>query len=101
MIYERVAGLDVHKQAVVATVRWIKATRKELYDALHGRVTDHHRFRLRLHLAQYDTLAEAIAALDKEIDAAIGRIDEERESAGQAPFAPRAGTSARFPGSTF
>ena len=59
---------------------------KELRYALHGRVTDHHRFRLRLHLAQYDALAEAIAALDKEIDAAIGRIDEEREYAGQAPF---------------
>ena len=33
---------------------------KALYDALHGRLTDHHRFRLWLHLAQYDTLAAAI-----------------------------------------
>jgi transposase len=32
----------------------IKASRKQLYDALHFRLTDHHRFMLRLYLRQHD-----------------------------------------------
>jgi transposase len=65
--------------------RRIKASRKELYDALHGRLTDHHRFMLRLHLRQYDALAGAIDEIDQEIDAAIARMDAE-VVAGQATF---------------
>jgi transposase len=63
----------------------IKASRKELYDALHGRLTDHHRFMLRLHLRQYDALVEAIAEIDKVVDAAIAKMDAE-VAAGQATF---------------
>jgi transposase len=55
--------------------RRIKATRKQLYDALHGRLTDHHRFILRLHSRQYDALAEAIAEIDQQVDAAIAKMD--------------------------
>jgi transposase len=65
--------------------RRIKASRKELYDALHGRLTDHHRFMLRLHLRQYDALVEAIAEIDKVVDAAIAKMDAE-VAAGQATF---------------
>jgi transposase len=65
--------------------RRIKATRKQLYDALHGRLTDHHRFMLELHLQQYDALADAIAKIDKQVDAAIAQMDAEG-AAGQAPF---------------
>jgi len=65
--------------------RRIKASRKELYDALHGRLTDHHRFMLRLHLRQYDALVEAIAEIDKVVDAAIAKIDAQ-VAAGQATF---------------
>jgi transposase len=63
----------------------IKATRKELYDALHGRLTDHHRFMLRLYLRQYDALAGAIAEIDQQVDAAIAKMDAE-VVAGQATF---------------
>jgi transposase len=65
--------------------RRIKASRKELYDALHGRLTDHHRFMLRLHLRQYDALADAIAEIDQQVDAAIAQMDAE-VAAGQATF---------------
>jgi transposase len=65
--------------------RRIKATRKQLYDALHGRLTDHHRFMLRLHLRQYDALAEAIAEIDQQVDAAIAKMDAE-VAAAQATF---------------
>lgn len=56
-----------------------------MYDALHGRLTDHHRFLLRLHLEQYDALGAAIAAIDQQVDAMIARGDEEREAAGTRP----------------
>ncbi len=64
--------------------RQLKASRKQLYDALHGRLTDHHRFMLELYLQQYDALADA-AKIDKQVDAAIARMDAE-VAAGQAPF---------------
>jgi transposase len=62
-----------------------QAQPKALYDALHGRQTDHHRFMLQLYLEQYDALAAAIAKIDQEVDAAIARMDEEVD-AGQATF---------------
>jgi transposase len=65
--------------------RRIKASRKQLYDALHGRLTNHHRFMLQLYLRQYDALAGAIAEIDQEINAAIERMDSE-VVAGQATF---------------
>jgi transposase len=77
--------------------RGIKASRKELYDALHGRLTDHHRFTLRLHLRQYDALAEAIAEIDREVDAAIVKMDAE-VVAGQATFCSLIGLLCTIPG---
>src|SRR5664279_4160551 len=65
--------------------RRIKAPREQLVEALRGRVTDHQRFMLRLHLDQYDRVAEAIATVDAAVDAAITRMDQ-REAAGQASF---------------
>jgi transposase len=65
--------------------RRIKAPRVQLVEALRGRVTEHHRFMLRLHLDQYDRVAEAIATLDAAVDVAIARMDQ-REAADQASF---------------
>jgi transposase len=73
-----------HKLAAMADRR-IKASPKVLYDALHGRLTDHHRFMLELYLGQHDTLSQAIAKIDDAVDAATARMDEEVE-AGQATF---------------
>jgi len=77
--------------------RRIKASRKELYDALHGRLTDHHRFMLRLHLRQYDALAHAIDQIDQAIDAAIERMDAEVVD-GQATFCSLIGLLCTIPG---
>src|SRR5467141_1110809 len=59
-----------HKLAELASKR-IKATPKELYDALHGRLTDHHRFLLELHLRQWDGIDAAIRKIDLEINQRI------------------------------
>jgi transposase len=42
----------------------VKAEPARLRAALTGRVTDRHRFLLRLHLGQYDALAAALAEVD-------------------------------------
>lgn len=85
IIEAMIAGVrQPRKLADLAGAR-IKATPKELYDALHGRLTDHHRFLLDLHLRQWDGLETAIHAIDLEVDQRIIRIDEERE-AYETPF---------------
>jgi transposase len=77
MIEAMIAGVrDPRKLAQLADRR-IKASPKALYDALHGRLTEHHRFMLRLHLGQYHALAASIAEIDGQVDAAIARIDAE------------------------
>jgi transposase len=45
----------------------LKAKREQLVEALHGRVTDHHRFLLKLHLEQIDALTKAIDSLEERM----------------------------------
>ena len=50
----------------------LKATRADLLDALHGRITDHHRFMIKLHLTQVDTLESAVTTIEARIGDALG-----------------------------
>src|ERR1700739_164565 len=85
MIEAMIAGVrDPRKLAALADRR-IKASPKELYDALHGRLTEHHRFLLRLHLDQYDGLSAAIERIDCQTDIALDKLEVE-VPAGQATF---------------
>ncbi len=85
MIEAMIAGVrNPHKLAALADRR-IKAAPKVLYDALHGRLTDYHRFMLELYLGQHDALSQAIAKIDDAVDVATTRMDEAVE-AGQASF---------------
>lgn len=85
MVEAMIAGLrDPGKLAGMADGR-VKATPKELYDALHGRLTDHHRFLLKLHLGQWDALDASIRAIDREVDARVARLDRQ-ERADKARF---------------
>jgi transposase len=52
----------------------LKASRTDLREALHGRVTEHHRFVIQLHLMQIDSLERAIAAIDVRIGDALGPV---------------------------
>jgi transposase len=60
---ERLANLASHR---------IKAPRAKLVEALRGRVTDHHRFLLKLHLGQVDALGAAIDEVDAQLGKALG-----------------------------
>jgi len=47
----------------------VKASQATLQEALRGRVTQHHRFLLRLHLGQVDAIDTAIVTIDGKIEA--------------------------------
>jgi len=85
MIEAMIAGVRNPHQLAALAHRGIKASPKELYDALHGRLTDHHRFLLKLHLGQWDVLDAAIQNVDQEVDGRIERMDAAEED-GQVPF---------------
>jgi len=84
MIEAMIAGVRQPKQLAALAGKQIKASPKELYDALHGRLTDHHRFLLELHLAQWDSIDEMIRKLDLEVDQRIARMDAKAGS--KTPF---------------
>ena len=85
IIEAMIAGVRQPRKLADLASKQIKATPKELYDALHGRLTDHHCFLLQLHLRQWDGLDETIRKIDQAIDQRITRIDA-RVGAGNVPF---------------
>ena len=67
-----VAGeTDPERLADLTAGRRLKATRAALVEALHGRVTAHHRFMLNLHLTHIATLDSAVAAVETQIREAL------------------------------
>jgi transposase len=62
-----VAGETDPEQLVTLASDRVKARRREIVEALLGRVTPHHRFLLQLHLDQVATLEAAIAKIDAEV----------------------------------
>jgi transposase len=85
MIEAMIAGVKNPQTLAGLADRRIKATPKALYDALHGRLTGHHRFLLQLYLDQYDAAAAGIDKIDEEVAVAIERMDAEAP-AGKATF---------------
>jgi transposase len=67
-----VAGETDPDRLVDLTRGRLKASRADLRDALHGRLTDHHRFMIKLHLTQLDALETAIATIEARIGDALG-----------------------------
>jgi transposase len=97
MIEAMIEGVRSPRKLADLADRRLKASPKQLYDALHGRLTEHHRFLLRLHLRQYDTLAAAIQQIDAQVEAQLARMDQE-VTAGQAPFRTLIRRLAAIPG---
>jgi transposase len=80
MIQALIGGeTDPVKLATLADRR-IKASAQELREALHGRVTDHHRFLLHLHLQHIEFADAAIQDIDRNVTALISRMDQEVEA---------------------
>ena len=97
MIEATIKGVrDPRKLAALADKR-LKAKPKELYDALHGRLTDHNRFLLQLHLGQWDALDVAIGDIDREVETRVLRMDQE-VMADKAKFSDLIDQLATIPG---
>lgn len=80
-----VAGeVDPQKLASLVHAR-VKAKPADLVEALRGKVTDHHRFMLKLHLDQIDALQAAIAQLDGRIE---GHVAPFRDAAARLTTIP-------------
>jgi transposase len=65
-----VAG-ETDPERLVDLTRGLKASREALVQAVHGRVTAHHRFMIQLHLTQIAALETAVADLDARIGDAL------------------------------
>jgi hypothetical protein len=71
MIEALIAGETDPNALAALAHRRIKASPAELEAALRGRVTDHHRFMLRLLLRHIDAIDAAITQIDQEVDAQV------------------------------
>lgn len=97
MIKAMIEGQRDPRQLTALADSRVKATPKEMYDALHGRLTEHHRFLLKLHLGQWDRLDASIGDVDREVDARVARMDAEAR-ADKARFSDLIGLLMSIPG---
>jgi transposase len=67
-ILEALGAGETEPERLLALVRRVRAEPAQLRAALSGRITQSHRFLLRLHPGQYDALARALAEIDAEVE---------------------------------
>ena len=63
-----IAGHTDPEQLAQRAARSLRTKRSELVEALRGRVTEHHRFMLQLHLGLYDSVRAAVAQVDQQLE---------------------------------
>jgi transposase len=80
MIQALIAGETDPANLAALVDRRIKASPQQLREALRGRVTDHHRFLLQLHLQYIEFADSAIQDIDRNVAALITRMDQEVEA---------------------
>lgn len=81
-----IAGETDPEKLVALTTGRLKASRSTLVEALRGRVREHHRFLLKLHLGQVDALQAAV----RDVEARVGET--------LRPFQQRADLLTTIPG---
>jgi transposase len=64
-----IAGQSAPQDLALLAHRRVHASKDQLQSALHGRVKQHHRFLLQLHLDQIDALTAAIGSIDEQVSA--------------------------------
>ena len=85
MIEALIAGESDPEALAALAHRRIKAPPAALREALRGRVTNHHRLVLQLHLQQWDAIDAAIRQIDQRVVEQIKRMDAEAADR-QPPF---------------
>jgi transposase len=63
-----VAGESDPEKLVELTQGRLKAPREKILEAVRGKVRDHHRFVIKLHLAQVDALNQAVCELEAHVE---------------------------------
>ena len=63
-----IAGEADPERLADCTTGRLKASRADIVAAVHGRVTSHHRFLLKLHLAQIDALIAVVQQVEHQAD---------------------------------
>ena len=71
-----IAGETDPERLADRTTGRLKADRAEIVAAVHGRVTEHHRFLLKLHLTQVDALTAAVQQVEQQADEVLGPFRE-------------------------
>ena len=71
-----IAGETDPERLADCTTGRLKADRAEIIAAVHGRVTEHHRFLLKLHLTQVDALTAAVQQVEQQADEVLGPFRE-------------------------
>ena len=66
-----IAGEDNPEQLARLAHARLQTPREELVEALRGRIRDHHRFMLRLHMEQVQALESSIRKLDEHLEAVL------------------------------
>lgn len=80
-----IAGETDPERLLEHTTGKLKAPRQRLLDGLQGVVTDHHRFMLKLHLRQIDSLETAIGQLERQMEKLLRPFRERVEQLATIP----------------
>jgi transposase len=72
-------GGETDPERLVALTSGLKASHAQLVEALHGRVTPHHRFMLKLHLDQIEAIEAALTALEQHLSEALAPFRAARD----------------------
>jgi transposase len=85
MLDAMVAGESDPVKLAALAHKGVKASQAQLREALNGRVNDHHRFLIRIHLDQIDHIDGSIAQLDEQVEANLKPF---RDAVGLVSTAP-------------
>lgn len=80
-----VAGENDPGKLVVHVSKRVKAPRHKIVEALRGKVSDNHRFLLKLHLGQADALQAAVDAVDAEVGERLAPFRDAAERLTEIP----------------
>lgn len=70
-ILEAIINGETDPEQLIARTHGLKASHTQLVDALHGRVTPHHRFMLKLHLEQIEAIERGLTTLEQQLREAL------------------------------
>jgi transposase len=78
-ILRALIGGETDPERLTALTRGLRASHGQLVDALHGRVTAHHRFMLKLHLEQIEAIEGGLTTLERQLSEVLAPFRAARD----------------------